>query len=163
MILPTMNAMNPSDKSTIDLRSDEYFMRQALELAMRAFEEDEVPIGAVVVSNDKIIGRGYNQTESLQDVTAHAEMLAITAAQNTLGSKVLPDCTLFVTVEPCVMCAGAIRWSRLRRLVWGAPEPKSGFSSFSEKILHPRTEVVKDVLRDECATLMMDFFARKRK
>lgn len=142
--------------------TDEYYMRQALEEARLAFEAGEVPIGAVIVVNDSIIGRGHNLTESLQDVTAHAEMMAITAAQNYLGSKVLPDCTLYVTIEPCVMCAGALRWSRISRVVWGASEPKVGFSLFSDKILHPSTSVTSGIMAEECAALMQDFFASKR-
>lgn len=148
--------------TAIDLRSDEYFMRQALAEAERAFATDEVPIGAVVVSREQIIGRGYNQVEALQDVTAHAEMLALTAAQNSLGAKVLPECTLYVTVEPCVMCGGALRWSRVKRVVWGASEPKSGFTAVSRAILHPKTEVTEGVLAEECATLMKQFFRKKR-
>lgn len=142
--------------------TDEYFMEQALIEARKAFEADEVPIGAVVVLNDSIIGRGHNLTESLQDVTAHAEMLAITAAENYLGAKILSDATLFVTVEPCVMCAGASRWSRVKRIVWGAPEPKVGFTNFSTDILHPKTLVTAGVLQEECLRLMQEFFEARR-
>ncbi|MDO5036653.1 MAG: nucleoside deaminase [Porphyromonas sp.] len=152
-----------SQNTKIDLRSDEYFMRQALEQACMAYDHGEVPIGAVIVSKDRIIGKGYNQTEALQDVTAHAEMIALTAAQNALGAKVLPDCTLYVTIEPCVMCAGAIRWARLKRVVWGAPEAKCGFVQFNPEILHPKTEVTKGVLKDDAAQLMMDFFSARRR
>lgn len=137
-------------------------MEQALEQARIAFAEEEVPIGAVVVSGDQIIGRGYNRTEALQDITAHAEMLAITSAQMYLGAKVLPDCVLYVTVEPCVMCAGALRWSRVSRVVWGASEPKSGFTQFSSDILHPKTSITAGVLEAECSELMRRFFAEKR-
>lgn len=141
---------------------DEYFMRCALREAEQAYAVGEVPIGAVLVAGDQIVGKGYNQTETLQDVTAHAEMLAITSAQNTLGSKVLPECTLYVTVEPCVMCAGAIRWSRIGRLVWGCDEPKVGFSTVSASILHPKTTITSGILADEAAELMRSFFAARR-
>lgn len=143
------------------LFTDEYFMQQALLEAKHAYYADEVPIGAVMVVNDTIIGRGYNRTESLQDVTAHAEMMAITAAQNHLGCKVLPDCTLYVTVEPCVMCAGALRHARVKRVVWGASEPKMGYSQFGD-ILHRSTSITPGVLAEECATLMREFFAQRR-
>ena len=142
--------------------TDETFMRAALEEAVRAYEAGEVPIGAVVVAGDRIIGRGYNQTESLRDVTAHAEMLALTSAQNTLGAKVLPECVLYVTVEPCVMCAGAIRWSRVGRLVWGCDEPKVGFTTISSEILHPKTTVSRGILADEARELMRRFFEERR-
>lgn len=142
--------------------SDEYYMRQALEEARLAAESGEVPIGAVVVIGNTIIGRGHNLTETLQDVTAHAEMLAITAAQNYLGSKVLPDATVYITIEPCVMCAGALRWARPARVVWGASEPKVGFSRFNSKILHNKTKVTQGVLEEECAELMRTFFVSKR-
>lgn len=143
--------------------SDEIFMQQALREAQNAFDADEVPIGAIVVLGDEIIGRGHNLTETLQDVTAHAEMLAITAAQNHLGSKVLPEATLYVTIEPCVMCAGAMRWARLSRIVWGASEPKVGFTRFSRNILHQKTLTTSGILEDECAELMQRFFQNKRK
>ncbi|CQB86816.1 cytosine deaminase [Chlamydia trachomatis] len=142
--------------------SDQYFMKLALQEAQLAYEAEEVPIGAVIVSRDTVIGRGHNLTETLQDVTAHAEMIALTAAQNYLGCKVLPDCTLYVTVEPCVMCAGAIRHSRLKRVVWGADEPKSGNTRFSDDILHPSTLVTRGILAEECASLMQDFFRHRR-
>lgn len=146
------------------MRSDEYWMREALREAEAAFSEDEVPVGAVVVCNDRVIGRGHNQTERLTDVTAHAEMLAITAAQQNLGGRVLPECTLYVTVEPCYMCAGAIGWARPGRLVWGADDPKRGFSSFygGKSPLHPKTQVANGVLAEECAGLMQSFFRKKR-
>lgn len=145
-------------------KTDEYWMRLAIEEAEKAFTEDEVPVGAVVVCNDKIIGRGHNQTERLTDVTAHAEMIAITAAQENLGGRVLPECTLYVTVEPCYMCAGAIGWARFGRLVWGADDPKRGFQSFYGGIspLHAKTQVSKGVLADEAAALMRSFFQKKR-
>ena len=137
-------------------------MRQAFMLAERAFEEDEVPIGAVVVSNFQIIGKGYNQTERLQDPTAHAEMLAITAACDFLQSKYLRDCTLFVTGEPCVMCAGAIKWAQLSRIVYAAREEKSGFSRHQPLLIHPKTQVSQGVMEYECAELMTKFFQKKR-
>lgn len=145
-------------------RSDEYWMREALKEAEQAFLEDEVPVGAVVVCNDKVIGRGHNQTERLTDVTAHAEMLAITAAQSNLGGRVLPECTLYVTVEPCYMCAGAIGWARLGRVVWGADDEKRGFLSFygGKSPLHPKTQVATGILANDCAELMASFFKKKR-
>ncbi len=143
--------------------SDEALMREALREAELAREEGEVPIGAVVVSPDgEIIGRGHNQTEGLRDVTAHAEMIALTSAQGHLGAKLLTDCTLYVTIEPCVMCAGAIRWCRPTRLVWGADEPKVGFTTVSREILHPKTEVTSGILADDCRELMSRFFRDKR-
>lgn len=145
-------------------RSDEYWMHEALKEAELAFSEDEVPVGAVVVCNDKVIGRGHNQTEKLTDVTAHAEMLAITAAQSNLGGRVLPECTLYVTVEPCYMCAGAIGWARLERVVWGADDEKRGFHSFygGKSPLHPKTQVSTGILADYCAELITSFFKKKR-
>lgn len=143
---------------------DEKMMREALREAERALREEEVPIGAVVTGpRGEVIGRGYNQTERLGDVTAHAEMIALTAAQNYLGGKVLEGCTLYVTIEPCVMCAGALRWCRPTRVVWGADEPKSGFTTVSETILHPRTEVTRGLLADDCRELMTRFFRSRRK
>lgn len=140
-------------------------MSLALEQAVEAFESDEVPVGAVVVCNDKVIGRGYNQTEALNDVTAHAEMIALTAAANNLGGKYLPQCTIYVTVEPCIMCAGALGWSQIGRIVYGASDPKRGFTKFCNENLsplHPRTIVTKGVLEEEASFLMKDFFTRKR-
>ena len=154
--------MKKSVEESYPIGSDEYFMREALKEATVAYDREEVPIGAVVVSGGRIIGRGHNLTESLQDVTAHAEMIAITAAQNELGTKVLPECTLYVTIEPCAMCAGAMRWARLARVVWGANEEKVGFTCFSQEILHPRTEVKQGVLGEECRALIQAFFADKR-
>ncbi len=142
--------------------TDEYYMKRALEQARIAFEKDEVPVGAVVVCGDKIIARTYNLTETLHDVTAHAEMQAITAAADALGGKYLDVCTLYVTVEPCVMCAGAIGWSQLGRLVYGASDAKRGYSVYAPHALHPRTEVVSGVMEEECRTLMKDFFKSKR-
>lgn len=141
---------------------DEYYMRRALDQAREAFERDEVPVGAVIVCRDRIIARAHNLTETLHDVTAHAEMQAITAAAEALGGKYLDVCTLYVTVEPCVMCAGAIGWSQMGRVVYGASDDKRGFARFAPQALHPKTEVTAGVLADECAALMKDFFARKR-
>lgn len=143
--------------------TDEYFMRQALAEARSAFDEDEIPVGAVVVCNDRVIARAHNLTETLRDVTAHAEMQAITAAAGVKGGKYLTDCTLYVTLEPCVMCAGAIGWSHLSRVVYGAPDPRKGYSQYTPSPLHPKTQVTSGVLADEALALMKDFFARKRK
>lgn len=137
-------------------------MKKALEQAQMAFEKDEVPVGAVVVCRDRIIARAHNLTETLNDVTAHAEMQAITAAADALGGKYLNACTLYVTVEPCVMCGGAIGWSQMGRLVYGAADPKRGYSVYAPDALHPRTEVVSGVMADECGNLMREFFKKKR-
>lgn len=142
--------------------TDEYYMKLALKQAQMAFEKDEVPVGAVVVYRDHIIAQTHNLTETLNDVTAHAEMQAITAAANALGGKYLDVCTLYVTVEPCVMCAGAIGWSQMGRVVYGAADPKRGFTVFAPKAMHPKTEVVSGILADECGALMKEFFRRKR-
>lgn len=141
---------------------DEFFMNEALKEAKLALSLDEVPIGAVIVSNGKIIGRGHNLTEQLNDVTAHAEMQAFTAAANHLGGKYLKDCTLYVTIEPCVMCAGASYWTQISRIVYGAPDVQRGFRRLSEKILHPKTEIVGGIKEVECGTLVKDFFLSKR-
>ena len=145
------------------MTADERYMRKALEEARLAFEADEIPVGAIVVCGDQIIARGHNLTEMLHDVTAHAEMQAITAAAEHLGGKYLDVCTLYVTVEPCIMCAGAIGWSQLGRLVYGASDPKRGYSFFAPQALHPKTKVVSGVLEEECGALMKEFFQRKRK
>lgn len=137
-------------------------MQKAIQQAEMAFERDEVPVGAVVVCRDRIIARAHNLTEALNDVTAHAEMQAITAAADSLGGKYLNDCTLYVTVEPCVMCAGAIGWSQLGRLVYGAADPKRGFSVYAPNALHSKTEVVSGVMEEACGNLMRDFFKKKR-
>lgn len=137
-------------------------MRMALEEAQAAMEQEEIPVGAVVVTNGQVIGRGHNLTETLHDVTAHAEMQAITAAAETLGGKYLTGCAMYVTVEPCVMCAGAIGWSQLGRLVYGASDEKRGYRKYAPEALHPKTEVVSGVLEEECAQLMKDFFKGKR-
>ena len=130
--------------------------------AVKAAEQGEVPVGAVVVCRDRIIGRGHNLTETLNDVTAHAEMQAVTAAANTLGGKYLNECTLYVTVEPCVMCAGAIGWAQVKRLVYGATDEKRGYRMFAPQAIHPRTEVVSGVMADESVALLEDFFKGKR-
>ncbi len=142
---------------------DTYYMRQALLEAEAAGARGEIPIGAVVVCRGKIIARAGNATEALNDVTAHAEMQSITAAADSLGGKYLKDCTLYVTVEPCVMCAGALRWAQLSRLVYGTADEKGGFERFTRALLHPKTEVTTGVLGDECARLMKEFFHKKRK
>ena len=142
--------------------SDEGFMAAALVEAREAGRAGEVPIGAVVVADGRIIGRGHNLTERLGDVTAHAEMQALTAAAQMLGGKYLPDCTLYVTVEPCVMCAGALGWSQISRVVYGAGDEKRGYTKYAPQALHPKTIVTSGVLEDECRALMQQFFARKR-
>ncbi len=138
------------------------FMRMALDEANRAYEEEEIPVGAVIVCNGRIIARAHNLTEKLTDVTAHAEMQAITAAANHLGGKYLTGCTLYVTVEPCVMCAGALGWSQISRIVYGAPDDKRGFRRYAPHALHPKTEITEGVLAEECAALMRDFFTNRR-
>jgi tRNA(adenine34) deaminase len=149
-------------KTIITPFSDEYFMKQAMEEAHKAFEEDEIPVGAIVVCNNRIIARAHNLTERLNDVTAHAEMQAITAAANYLGGKYLKDCTLYVTLEPCNMCAGALAWSQITRIVYGAGDDKRGYSRFSPSPLHPRTEITSGIMADESAGLIREFFAKKR-
>ena len=144
------------------MQSDEQYMKQALMEAQKAFERDEVPVGAVIVCQNRIIARGHNLTETLTDVTAHAEMQAITAASQFLGGKYLTDCTLYVTVEPCVMCAGAIAWAQVGKLVYGAPDEKRGYTKISPQALHPKTEVVSGLMAAECGQLMKDFFQKKR-
>ena len=143
-------------------QTDEKYMRFAINEAQKAFDNQEVPVGAVVVAGGRIIARASNLVETLTDVTAHAEMQAITAAASALGGKYLQDCTLYVTVEPCVMCAGALAWSQIGRIVYGASDPKRGYARFGKALLHPRTEVVSGVLADECEKLMTDFFAKLR-
>jgi tRNA(adenine34) deaminase len=151
-----------SENDSKDANPDIYFMRQALIEAQKAGERDEVPIGSVVVCQGRIIARGHNLTETLTDVTAHAEMQAITAAANFLGGKYLIDCTLYVTVEPCIMCAGALGWSQISRIVYGAADEKRGFARFAPLALHPKTEVLSGVLEEECSKLVKDFFKKKR-
>ncbi|MBS7408187.1 MAG: nucleoside deaminase [Prevotellamassilia sp.] len=143
--------------------TDEEYMQRALAEAKAAYDADEVPVGAVVVCRDRIIARAHNLTETLNDVTAHAEMQAITAAANALGGKYLDTCTLYVTVEPCVMCAGAIGWAQMGRVVYGAADPKRGFAAFAPQALHPKTQVTAGVLEAECAALMKAFFKSKRR
>ena len=142
---------------------DSFWMKEALKEARLAEAEGEVPIGAVVVCKDRVIGRGHNQTERLQDVTAHAEMIAVTAAMQNLDAKYLADCTLYVTLEPCTMCAGAIAWAQVGRIVYGAPDPKRGYARLSPSPLHPKTQVAFGILQDECLGLIQDFFSRRRK
>ena len=144
------------------MTQDEKFMAEALREARKAEEEGEIPIGAVVVSRGRIIGSGHNMTERLHDATAHAEMIAITAATESLGAKYLTDCTLYVTVEPCPMCAGALGWSQVGRIVYGAPDPRRGYSLFTPSLLHPRTEVLQGILSEQCAALITGFFKDKR-
>ncbi|MFN8292845.1 MAG: nucleoside deaminase [Chitinophagales bacterium] len=143
-------------------RSYEHFMKLALKEALYAYEEDEVPIGAIVVCNQQIIGKGYNHVEKLTDVTAHAEMIAITAASNYLGNKFLESCEIYVTVEPCLMCATALRWARIGKLIYGTGEPKTGFTTFQKPVLHPSTEIIGGIMEAECAAIMKQFFKEKR-
>jgi len=142
--------------------TDEYYMRQALQEARLAAAEGEIPVGAIIVCRDRIIARTHNLTETLRDVTAHAEMQAITAAAEMLGGKYLTDCTLYVTLEPCVMCAGALGWSQISRIVFGASDPRRGYQRIAPDALHPKTQVVSGVLADEALQLVTDFFKRKR-
>lgn len=144
------------------MADDNFYMKQALQEAKCAFEEDEIPVGAVIVCGDRIIARAHNLTERLSDVTAHAEMQAITAASEYLGGKYLTDCILYVTVEPCIMCAGALGWSQIGRVVYGAEDEKRGFRKFAPQALHPKTQLVSGVMEEECASLMKEFFQRKR-
>ena len=144
------------------MADDNFYMKQALLEAKCAIEEDEIPVGAVIVCGERIIARAHNLTERLSDVTAHAEMQAITAASEYLGGKYLNDCTLYVTIEPCVMCAGALGWSQIGRVVYGAGDEKRGFRRFAPQALHPKTELVSGVMEEECASLMKEFFQRKR-
>ena len=147
----------------MELYSDEYFMNEALKEARKAFDADEVPVGAIIVAENKIIARGHNLTEQLNDVTAHAEMQTITSAANYIGGKYLNDCTLYVTLEPCLMCAGALQWSHITKIVYGATDDKKGYSKINQPVLHPKTTVIKGVLEDECSKLLKDFFKIKRR
>ncbi len=140
-----------------------HFMNQALKEALRAFEADEIPIGAIVVAKNQIIARGYNQTQMLNDSTAHAEIIALTSAFSYMNSKYLKECTLYVTIEPCAMCAGALRWSQIGTIVYGAKEDKCGFSLYSPSLLHPKTEIIGGIEEQACKSLMQEFFAKKRK
>lgn len=144
--------------------SDEYYMKQALTQAQQAFDEDEVPVGAVIVVSNKIIARGYNQVEKLNDCTAHAEIIALTSAFNYLGSKYLMDATIYITVEPCLMCAGALYWSKIGKVVYGTSDEKNGYLHITRNIspFHPKTELVKGILHEDCAGLMRSFFKLKR-
>ena len=146
----------------MDLFTHEYFMKEALKEAKIAFEKDEVPIGAIIVSNNQIIAKAHNLTETLNDVTAHAEMQAFTAATNFLGGKYLNECSLYVTLEPCVMCAGASYWSQISKIIYGASDQKRGFSTINKNILHPKTEVISGILENYCSNLLIDFFKKKR-
>jgi Cytosine/adenosine deaminases len=143
--------------------NDDYYMRQALNEARLAFDKNEVPIGAVVVCQDRIIARAHNLTETLNDVTAHAEMQAITAAANVLGGKYLTNCTLYVTLEPCPMCAGGLLWSQISKIVYGAKDERKGYSLFTPHLLHPKTIIKSGVLEDDCASLLKEFFMQRRK
>ena len=144
--------------------TDEYFMMLALKEAKRAFEEDEVPVGAIVVLNEKLIARGHNMVEKLNDPTAHAEMIALTSAFNNLGGKYLPEATLYITVEPCLMCAGALYWSKIGKIVYGADDEKNGYkkTAGTNWPFHPKTELIRGVSKEECSQLMKDFFKKKR-
>lgn len=143
--------------------NDEYFMKEAIKEAKKAMVRDEVPVGAVIVCNERIIARAHNLTETLSDVTAHAEMQAFTAAENQLGAKYLNECTLYVTIEPCPMCAGAAYWTQISRIVYGAEDSKRGFLSKQLDILHPKTKLSSGVLEDECSNLLIHYFKQKRK
>lgn len=144
------------------MNNDEQYMRMALQEAEKAADENEIPIGCIIVSNGRVLARAHNLTETLCDVTAHAEMQAITSAANTLGGKYLTDCTLYVTVEPCPMCAGAIGWAQIPRIVYGCPDAKRGYREYAPKALHPKATVTEGILCEECKTLMKDFFKNKR-
>ncbi len=143
--------------------TDQKFMRLAINEAHKALDKREVPIGAVVVCGDRVVGRGHNLVETLQDATAHAEMQTLTAATATMGGKYLSECTLYVTVEPCIMCAGAIAWSQVGRVVWGADDAKKGYRRYTDEVFHPKTEVVSWVLSEECEALMKEFFLSLRR
>jgi len=146
----------------LPLYDDTYFMKQALQEAYVAAEKDEVPVGAVVVTQQRIIARGHNQVETLQDATAHAEIIAITSAMAYLGTKYLKDCTLYVTLEPCMMCAGALAWAQLDKVVYGAEDPKKGFMRYGKEILHPKTKLGFGILSQECSMVIKEFFLEKR-
>ncbi len=146
----------------LSIHSDNHFMKQAILEAQKAFEKGEVPVGAVVVADNQIIARAHNQTQLLNDVTAHAEMIAITAAADHLGNKYLHDCTLYITLEPCPMCAGAIGWAQLGKLVYGASDDKKGFMIYGKRMLHPKTKVEFGIMNEECSNMMSSFFEKKR-
>jgi tRNA(adenine34) deaminase len=147
---------------TYPVFSDEYFMNEALKEALKAFEREEVPVGAIVVNQNRIIARAHNMTQQLNDVTAHAEMIATTSASNFLGAKYLTDCTLFVTLEPCVMCAAALKWAQLSKMVFAASDPREGYSLIQEPILHKKTEVIPGILEDQASSLLKQFFQNRR-
>lgn len=157
-----MKEEQKSSSASQQQKADEQWMRRAIAEAEAAFRDGEIPVGAVVVANNRLIASAHNLTETLTDVTAHAEMQAITMAANTLGGKYLTGCTLYVTVEPCTMCAGAIGWAQVERVVYGASDEKRGFMKYAPAALHPRTTVTKGVLEEECRTLMQDFFKERR-
>ena len=146
----------------MELYSDTYFMNEAFKEAQKAFDADEVPVGAVIVAENKIIARGHNLTEQLNDVTAQAEMQTITSATKYIGGKYLNDCTLYVTLEPCLMCAGALHWTHITKIVYGASDDKKGFSKINQPVLHPKTIVVKGILEEQCSRILKDFFQKKR-
>ncbi len=146
----------------LNIHTDEYFMKQALMEASKAFDADEIPVGAVIVSNQKIIARAHNQTELLNDVTAHAEIIAITAAAGYLGAKYLNECTMYITLEPCVMCAGALFWSQIGRVVYGAADDKRGFMKFGKEMLHPSTKLEFGIMHEECSYILKEYFRLKR-
>lgn len=146
----------------LSVNSDIFYMRQAFKEARLAYEKGEIPVGAIIVSQNQIIARGHNLTEQFRDVTAHAEIIALTAAANFLNSKYLPNCTLYVTLEPCVMCVGALAWAQLGRLVYGAADEKKGFMKYGKRLLHPKTKLEYGIMESECSSLLKDFFAHKR-
>jgi len=146
----------------LSIFSDEHFMKEAFKEAQKGYQEDEVPVGAIIVCDNKIIARAHNMTERLNDVTAHAEMLAFTSATDFLGGKYLNECTLYVTLEPCVMCAGASYWTQLKKIVFGASDEKRGFSKHQENLLHPKTEIIKGILEENCSFILKEFFSKKR-
>lgn len=147
---------------SVELYSDDYFMQQAYKEALIAENEDEVPVGAVVVSNNRIIARGHNQVETLQDATAHAEIIAMTSAMSYLGTKYLKDCTLYVTLEPCLMCAGGLAWGQLGKLVYGAEDPRKGFMRYGKEVLHPKTKLEFGIMSEACLKIIKGYFAKKR-
>ena len=146
----------------MDLYTDEFFMKEALKEALKAYNKNEIPIGAVIVNNNQVIARAHNLTETLNDVTAHAEMQAFTAASNYLAGKYLNDCILYVTLEPCNMCAGAAYWSQIGKIVYGASDKKRGYSMIKQNLIHPKTEVISGILEDNCSNILIDFFKEKR-
>jgi tRNA(adenine34) deaminase len=146
----------------ISIFTDDYFMKEALKEAQKALAKDEVPIGAVIVCNNRIIARAHNLTETLNDVTAHAEMQAYTSATNAIGGKYLEECTLYVTLEPCIMCAGAAFWTQISKVVYGASDPKRGFTTLKKPVFHPKTQILGGILENDCSVILRDFFKKKR-